>query len=81
MDLWTGLAVYFIIWWLSLFLVLPFGARAALDDEDVARGHASSAPKKPRILIKMAVTTIVAGLFFAVFYGVVESEAITFRQP
>ena len=34
MGLWTGIAVYFIIWWLSLFLVLPFGARATIDDED-----------------------------------------------
>ena len=27
----TGLAVYFVIWWLVLFLTLPFGVRARLE--------------------------------------------------
>ena len=81
MDLWTGLAIYFIIWWLSLFLVLPFGARATIDAEDVARGHDASAPNKPRVLVKMAVTTIIACVFFAIFCGVVESGVVSFREP
>ena len=79
MDPWTGFAVYFIIWWLSLFLVLPFGARATIDADDIARGQDASAPKNPRILIKMAATTVLAGAIFAVFYGVMESGAISFR--
>ena len=81
MGLWTGLAVYFIIWWLSLFLVMPFGARATIDNEDVVRGHDASAPQKPRVLVKMAITTIVAGVLFAIVYGIVESDLISFRQP
>jgi predicted secreted protein len=81
MGLWTGIAVYFIIWWLSLFLVLPFGARATIDDEDIVRGHDASAPKNSRILIKMAITTVIAGVLFAAFYGIFESDLISFRQP
>ena len=26
----TGLAIYFVIWWIALFLTLPFGVRATL---------------------------------------------------
>ena len=81
MGLWTGLAIYLVVWWLSLFLVLPVGARTVIDAGDVVRGHASSAPKRPRLLLKMALTTLVAGVFFAIIYVVAESGVISFREP
>ena len=74
----TGIAVYVVIWWLVLFMVLPWGQQP-VDTEDVAKGHASSAPKKPRLLFKMLVTTAIAGVFWGIFYLVAESGLFSFR--
>lgn len=76
----TGLAVYVIIWWLVIFMVLPWGTHP-IDAEDAALGHAPSAPKNPRMLLKIAVTTIIAGVIWGVVYWVLDSGMISFREP
>jgi predicted secreted protein len=74
----TALLIYSIIWWLVLFMVLPWGNQA-IDQADTAKGHMAGAPQRPRILIKFAVTTAIAGVFFAAFYWVYTSGLISFR--
>jgi predicted secreted protein len=69
MSLASALAIYFIIWWLVLFLVLPFGIRNAHDTGDtVEEGHEPGAPVNPRLVRKAVITTFVAAVVFAVFY-------------
>lgn len=69
MNLVSALAIYFIIWWLVLFLVLPFGIRNAHETgETVEEGHEPGAPVNPRLVRKVAITTVLACLIFAVFY-------------
>ena len=78
---WTsGLAIYVVIWWLVIFLVLPWGRRNTIGPDDVDKGQDAGAPEKPRMLVKMAVTTVVSGVFFAAFYWISESGAISFNQ-
>ena len=74
----TGLAVYAVLWWLVIFMVLPWGNRP-IDAEDVAKGHAPSAPKKPHMLIKAAVTTVISGIIWAIIYVVMEAGWVGFR--
>ena len=76
----TGMAVFAIIWWLVLFLVLPWGIGGAIDPADVAKGQDAGAPPKPRLLLKLLVTTVAAGALFAVFYVVMESGLVSFRD-
>lgn len=79
MTLVTGLATYFIVWWLVLFTVLPFGARSHHEaDARVEPGNAPSAPLKPRILFKFAITTIISAAVFALLYAVIEYRLIDF---
>ena len=40
----TGFAIYFIIWWVVLFTVLPFSARSQADEGEVTLGTTHSAP-------------------------------------
>ena len=69
MNLASGIAIYFIIWWLVLFLVLPFGIRNAHETGTaVEEGHEPGSPVNPRILHKAIITTILATAVFAVFY-------------
>ena len=65
----SAIAIYFIIWWLVLFLVLPFGIRNAHESgEAVEEGHEPGAPVNPRIIQKVLFTTILATIVFIVFY-------------
>ena len=49
MSLTLGIATYFIIWWTTLFAVLPFGLRTQGEDGNVVPGTPESAPAKPRL--------------------------------
>lgn len=74
----TGLATYAIIWWLVIFMVLPWGVRR-IDPDDLGKGEDPGAPEKPRMLMKIAVTTVVSGFVFGLVYLVVVSGVISFR--
>ena len=63
MSIVTIFAVYFIIWWLVLFAVLPWGATSAHESGgEVEPGHAPSAPLKPMMLRKFVATTVIAAV-------------------
>ena len=55
----TAIAIYFLIWWIVLFAVLPWGVRA--QGEDSAPGTDPGAPQAPRLMAKLVWTTMVAG--------------------
>ena len=77
---WLGTAVVFaIVWWLVLFMVLPFGAAPPADVEP---GMADSAPAKPRLLLKVAFTTVLAALITALIAWLIDSGLVQLRpQP
>lgn len=68
MDWLSGFAVFFIIWWVVLFTVLPFGVRSQLEDGHIEPGTEAGAPIAPRIGFKLLLTTAIAVLVFAIFY-------------
>ncbi len=53
----TLLAIYFIIWWITLFMVLPFGITRQTDG---IVGQDTGAPQSPKIIFKMCINTILA---------------------
>ena len=74
---WFGTAVIFaIVWWLVLFMVLPFGAAPP---EEVEPGMATSAPAKPRLAVKMGITTVLAALVTALVVWLIDSGLIHLR--
>ncbi len=66
MDLTTGSAIYLVIWWLVIFMVLPWGRR-------------SSEPEKPTLARKLAATTVISGVIFGIFYWLAETGLVDFR--
>ena len=68
--------VFAVVWWLILFMVLPFGAAPP---DEVEPGMASSAPARPRLGIKLAVTTVLAALVTGLIMWALESGLITLR--
>jgi predicted secreted protein len=69
----SAIAIYFIIWWLALFMVLPWGIRSQHEDGTMTAGTDPGAPVLPRIGMKLAITTALAAVFFALFLGVMNS--------
>jgi predicted secreted protein len=84
MRLGTAVAIYFIIWWVMLFVTLPFGAKSAHEaGEQVGPGHAPSAPLRPMMVRKVIATSILAALAFAAYWwaserGLMSPETWTF---
>ncbi|WP_324750035.1 DUF1467 family protein [Sphingomonas sp. LY54] len=63
------LAIYFLFWFLCLFVVLPFGVRTTEEEgETVERGHADSAPHRFSFGRAALRTTLLATVFFGLFY-------------
>jgi predicted secreted protein len=61
----TALAVYFVIWWITLFLTLPFGVRSQHEDGSAADGTDPGAPVLARMGRKLIWTTVISALLFA----------------
>ncbi len=77
MKWFTAIMVYFIIWWTVLFVVLPWGNSPS---EDPEVGHASSAPAKPRLLIKFAITSVISVFVLLGVWWLMNSNLISFRK-
>ena len=71
-----AVVTYVCVWWLVFFMALPWGAAPA---EHPLPGHATSAPEKPRLLLKVAVTTVIAALLTYGAAFVVDSGWIELR--
>ena len=65
MGLITGLAVYFVVWWITLFIVLPFGIAR---NQDVTQGNDPGAPVRHRMLLKILVNTVLAFFVWLIIY-------------
>ncbi len=77
MDLFGNAVVFVIVWWLVLFMVLPFGARPP---EKVEPGMADSAPERPRLGVKMLVTTVIALILTFAIDWIADSGLISLRE-
>lgn len=73
MPIYSILAIYFIVWWLVLFVVLPFGVRTHAEEGDVVLGTTASAPANPQLLRKALVTSAISALIvYGIWYGYVK---------
>jgi len=65
----TILAIYFLFWFLSLFLVLPFGVRTSEElGKETLPGQTESAPHEFRPWRVIWRTSLVAAGFLLLFY-------------
>ncbi len=64
----TAFAIYFVIWWIALFLTLPFGVRSQHEDGEAAPGTDPGAPVSTWLGRKLIWTTVISAVFFAVMW-------------
>lgn len=77
MSVTTAIAIYFLIWWITLFAVLPWGVRAQGQEGNIAPGTDPGAPVLPRILVRLLATTVVSGVIFGAVYFVYTRQLVT----
>ncbi|MEE9376105.1 MAG: DUF1467 family protein [Rhizobiaceae bacterium] len=68
MDLITGVAVYFIIWWVTLFITLPFRMQSQIEAGVVVEGTEAGAPADPKIQKRLLWNTLISLLLFFIFW-------------
>lgn len=78
----SAIAIYFVIWWIVLFAILPIGVRNAHESgEAVGEGHEPGAPVNPRLVKKAILTTIVSSAVFALVYVAVMRDWAGLMPP
>ena len=68
----TGLAIFFIIWWITLFAILPIGIRSQHETDDVVFGTERGAPSQFSLWQKFGWTTLVSVAVFTLYYVVTQ---------
>ncbi|HXF53249.1 MAG TPA: DUF1467 family protein [Hyphomicrobiaceae bacterium] len=81
MSLTLGLALYFIIWWTTLFAVLPIGVRTQGEEGSVVPGTPESAPAKPRLVRIAVLNTILSTLVFALVWLALALGVVPLGEP
>jgi len=76
MNWFSAAIVFVIVWWLVLFMVLPFGAAPP---DEVEPGMANSAPSRPRLGLKFLLTTLIALAVTALILWFIESGLVQLR--
>jgi predicted secreted protein len=61
-------AIYFVVWWLCLFVVLPFRVRNQIDDGEWIHGTERGAPMLLRLWPKLLAATVLAAAVTALLF-------------
>jgi len=72
----TSIAIYFIIWWVVLFAVLPWGVHSQQESGEVVPGTDPGAPVAHRIWLKLLWTTAIAAVVFGILVAIYKSGLI-----
>ncbi len=61
----TAFAIYFVLWWVVLFVTLPFGVRSQHEDGESVPGTDPGAPIASQMGRKLIWTTAISAIIFA----------------
>ena len=64
------IVIFVVIWWLVLFMVLPFGVQK---DDEIVGGNDPGAPKNPMLKKKIIMTSIIS-FFLSIIVSVIKNE-------
>ncbi|MEC7491220.1 MAG: DUF1467 family protein [Pseudomonadota bacterium] len=72
--------VFIVVWWLMFFISLPIGARSYHEaGAQTEKGNVESAPMKPRLFLKVLLSTAFAVMATVLIYFLIDSGALSFR--
>ena len=80
MTLAFAIALYMMIWWITLFAVLPFGVKTQHEHGEVTLGTPESAPARPRMVKTFLINTFVASIVFAIVWTALQYDVLGFAE-
>ncbi len=72
----TIIAIYFIIWWVVLFAILPWGVRSQQESGEVAPGTDPGAPAAHLVWRKLLWTTVTAAVVFGIAMAAYKADLV-----
>ncbi len=77
MTISAALVLFAIIWFLTLFIMLPLNIKTQNENGTIAQGTPPSAPTNPNVKTKMMWTTVIATLIWLPVCSIIIFELIT----
>ncbi|MBE9605622.1 DUF1467 family protein [Acetobacteraceae bacterium H6797] len=79
MSWFTGFVTFALVWWLTLFAILPLGTRPGTE-ADPETGGWRGTPQRPDLGRKILITTLVAAVISAGVIALIHSDWLSFRS-
>lgn len=80
MSITSAIVLYVVIWFITMFVTLPFGLRTQGEDGHVVHGTQQSAPADFRLKKTVIRVTLIATALWIVIAGIIVSGAISVRD-
>ncbi|WP_421791518.1 DUF1467 family protein [Hyphobacterium sp.] len=80
MNVFSGMVVFLITWWITLFTVLPIGIQGQAESGEMVQGTESGAPVSINLKQKAWTTTIVASIIWLVLFVLLEFQLVTLND-
>lgn len=77
MNIVTGIVLYAIIWFMTLFVILPFRLKSQSEDGEVVPGTPGSAPADPALRKRFLITSLVAAVIWAFVAAIILTGAVS----
>lgn len=79
MSPFSMLVVYLLIWWITLFSVLPTGVKGQAEEGTIVNGSEPGAPVDSQMKRKVILTTIIATILWIIVCAIIMSGVIDLR--
>ncbi|GHE97133.1 hypothetical protein GCM10016455_16980 [Aliiroseovarius zhejiangensis] len=80
MSITAAIVLYVVIWFVTMFVVLPIGLRTQGDEGEVVRGTHAGAPADFKLARTMIIVTIIGTVVWAIVAGIIVSGWITIED-
>lgn len=68
MSYFTVFAIYFVVWWITLFACLPIGLKTQAEANDVVPGSVESAPHRFQARKVLLLTTVISAVLCTIWW-------------
>ncbi len=80
MAITSAIVLFFVIWFMVLFVVLPIGVRTQGDENDVVPGTLPGSPVNFRIRRTFAIVTLISTVLFVIIAGIILSGVLRISE-
>lgn len=80
MDWFSMLVVYLLVWWVTLFMVLPTGIRGQAEEGQIVKGTEPGAPVDSQMKRKIILTTIISTILWAIICAIIILDLVDLQM-